>query len=57
MLFDMSNTSTDQEIFICYVHIQCDPLGYVYTLSNEIKILLIIIDHKRHITMCIMTPK
>jgi hypothetical protein len=28
-----------------------------YTLSNEIKTLLIIINHKRHLTMCIMTPK
>jgi hypothetical protein len=31
MLFDMSNASTNQEIFIGYVLIQCDPLGPVYT--------------------------
>jgi hypothetical protein len=29
----------------------------LYTLSNEIKTLLIIIDHKRHLAMFIMTPK
>jgi hypothetical protein len=29
----------------------------MYTLSNEIKTLSIIIDHKWHITMCIMAPK
>jgi hypothetical protein len=26
-------------------------------LANEIKIFLIIIDHKRHLAMCIVTPK
>jgi hypothetical protein len=28
-----------------------------YTFSNEIKTLSIIIDHKRHLAMCIMIPK
>jgi hypothetical protein len=29
----------------------------LYTLSNEIKTLLIIIYHKRYLAMCIVTPK
>jgi hypothetical protein len=29
----------------------------LYTLSNEIKTLSIIIDHKRHLKMYIMTPE
>jgi hypothetical protein len=28
-----------------------------YILSNEIKTHLIIIDHKRHLAMCIVIPK
>jgi hypothetical protein len=30
MLFDMFNTSTDQEIFISHVPIQCDHLKHVH---------------------------
>jgi hypothetical protein len=29
----------------------------LYTLSNEIKIFFIIINHKRHLAMYIVTPK
>jgi hypothetical protein len=29
----------------------------LYTLSNEIKIFLIIINYKWHLVMCIVTPK
>jgi hypothetical protein len=29
----------------------------LYILSNKIKIFLIIINHKGHLSMCIMTPK
>jgi hypothetical protein len=56
MLFDLSNTSTDQKICIGFVLMRV-TFWDLYILSNEIKIFLIIIDHKRHLAMCIMTPK